>query len=482
MTAQTIAAKVITLGGQVVLARLLFPEDFGLIGLAYTVMGFASVIQAGGLRQVLIQRQTRFHLWANPAFWLGISLSIFAGLLMASVAVPVALAYKQPEVMGLVLVLALSMPLDGLGIVPMARLQSQLRFRLIATLMWVSGAGQMVLTIALAWWGLGAYSFAIARVVGVALTTTTAWYAARGLPIKPNRQVSRWKYLLSDSSLLFGAALIDCSIHQGGLIMLGLLQTVSEVGLYSFAYNLSLQSIQLISLNLEGVLFPTLSKLKDDIPRQMQAFLRATSALGAIAVPLCFLQAAAADCVIRLIFDVDKWAPAIPVVQLLSIGMAFPAACVSSGSVTLAQGRFRAYLGVRIVNGLLYFAVVGYGAWSGGAVGAAAGAGAYYVLSAVLAFMVATRPAGGRFADFVRTLGPSVLGSTLAIGPAWWLSTLLPDTKLGLIAQGAVIGLVGMALYVPLVKWLMPSTWWELSERAKPLLKRVFGGRLASKA
>ncbi len=475
MTAQTIAAKGVTLGGQVVLAWLLTREHFGLIGLAYTVMGFASAIQQGGLRQVLVQRQARFDVWANPAFWLGASLSLVAGLLMVIAAPAVATAYGQPEVAGLVLVLAISMPIDGLGIVPMARLQSQLRFRLIAALSWVSGVGQMGLTILFAWWGWGAYSFAIARVIGVAITTTTAWYAARGLPIRRRPDARRWRFLLSDSMLLFVAAFIDCCIHQGGMIMLGLLQTVSEVGLFSFAYNLSLQSIQLISLNLEGVLFPTLSKLKDDVERQIQAFFRATSALATIAVPLCFMQAAAADCVIRLIFDMEKWAAAIPVVQLLSVGMAISASCISAGSVTLAQGRFRAYLLVRCVSGVMYFLIVGYGASTGGAVGAAAGASAYYLLNGLVSFLTAVRPAGGGVLDFVRTLGPPILASGLAIGPAWWISTFLPDSKPGLVAQGAVIGCVGLGLYLPLVRLLMPGTWWELSERVKPLVRRVTG-------
>jgi PST family polysaccharide transporter len=474
MTAQTIAAKVVTLGGQVVLAWLLTREHFGLIGLAYTVMGFASVIQQGGLRQVLVQRQDRFRLWANPAFWLGLSLSVLAGLLMVVAAPLVAEVYGEKQVLGLVLVLALSMPIDGLAIVPMARLQSQLRFRTLATIAGVTGVGQMALTILFAWWGWGAYSFAIARVIGAAMTTSIAWYAARGIPIRRRRDTRRWRFLLSDSTLLFIAALIDCCIHQGGMIVLGLLQSVSEVGLFSFSYNLSLQSIQLIALNLEGVLFPTLSKLKDDVGRQIQAFYRATSALATIAVPLCFMQAAAADCVIRLIFDIEKWADAIPVVQLLSAGMAVSASCISVHSVTLAQGRFRAYLLLRIVLGAAYFGIVACGASAGGAVGAAAGASAYYLLAS---FVVAVHPAGGGLRDFIRTLGPPMLASALAIGPAWWISALLPDTRVGLVAQGATIGCVGLGLYLPLVRVLMPSSWRELSERVGPLLRRFSGSR-----
>lgn len=474
MTAQTIAAKGITLAGQVVLAWLLTRSDFGLIGMAYTVMGFATVIQQGGLRQVLVQRQTHFDRWANPAFWLGLTLSVGAGLLMVATASLVARAYAEPGVTGLVMVLALSMPLDGLGIVPTAKLQTQLRFRLLALVAWVSGVGQMVLTILLAWMHLGAYSFAIARVVSVGLATAIVWWAARGVRVRRQPQMKRWRFLITDSSVLFAAAFITCAIHQGGSILLGLLQSKEAVGLYLFAYNLSLQSIQLISLNLDGVLFPTLSKLKDDVKRQTQAFVRATSALAAIAVPLCFLQAAGAEPVLKLFFD-PKWYDAIPIIQLLSIGMAITASCVSASSVILAQGRFKTYLAQCVVAGLLFFAIVGYGAWAGEATGTAAGAAVYYFVTSVIVFCLAVRPAGGGIMDMVKTIGPSMLASTLSIGPAWALSQLLPDTKLGLFLQGAVTGCVGVALYLPLARVLMPATWAELFNRLGPLVRRVTG-------
>src|SRR3954470_6728441 len=86
LTAQTLGSKLVNMVGQVLLARLLLPEAWGLVGEAYSVTAFAILIQQAGLREILIQRQAHFGRWANPAFWMSLTLGCLGALAMVILA------------------------------------------------------------------------------------------------------------------------------------------------------------------------------------------------------------------------------------------------------------------------------------------------------------------------------------------------------------------------------------------------------------
>src|SRR5439155_9904086 len=96
--------------------------------------------------------------------------------------------------------------------------------------------------------------------------------------------------------------------------------------------------------------------------RQLQGFLRAVRALAAVAVPVCVLQAAVAGPVVRLIFspraDPGKWYAAIPVLQVLSLGMAFKAVGMPTSNLLQAQGRFKLYLKLTAVYAAVFLVMV----------------------------------------------------------------------------------------------------------------------------
>src|SRR5262245_45270348 len=132
LSANTVAAKLVSIVGQVVLSWLLLPEEFGSIGLAYTVLAFATLIQQAGLTEILVQRGEHFRRWANPAFWLSLSLGLLAAALTIAAAPVAARIYHDPRVVSLLVVLALSLPVTSLALVPTARIQHQMQFRYIA--------------------------------------------------------------------------------------------------------------------------------------------------------------------------------------------------------------------------------------------------------------------------------------------------------------------------------------------------------------
>src|SRR5690606_17398595 len=94
---QTLSVKLATVAGQIVLAWLLAPEDFGLIALAYSVVSFLTIFQASGLREILIQREREFSRLVSPAFWLSLLIGGAVSLMIVAAAPWAARIYNEPE-------------------------------------------------------------------------------------------------------------------------------------------------------------------------------------------------------------------------------------------------------------------------------------------------------------------------------------------------------------------------------------------------
>jgi O-antigen/teichoic acid export membrane protein len=472
MALQAAGGKAVSLVGQLILAYLLLPEHFGLIGLAYTVTGFASLLQRAGIVDVLIRRSERFARWANASFWMSGGLGFLSAYVMVVVAPFAAVAYEAPEVQYLLFWLAVAAPITTFATVPTARLQSQLRFRAYASVEFGKAVGTITLTVLFAALGLEVYSFVLPIPIIAIARTTVLWWLAPA-PIRWNPQLRRWRYLVLDSGLVFGATIATAIVAQGATIVLGLMHVPKQtIGVYYFAYNLSLQTILVLTLALGNVLFPALASLAHDVPRQVNAFLRAARLLAVLGIPLCALQAAMTRPAFLAVLE-PKWEPAIPVLIALSIGMILRILAFPSISLLKAQGRFVAYFSLFAALAVVFLVLV----WAGGTFGLANGypvevsvaiaVSLYGALMTGMTMWMGIRASGEGWGAVLSVFARPVLASTLSVGPAWLLSMLLPDTTFGHWTALVLIGGLSVTLYVPIIRWLAPLEWSELMGRVK---------------
>ncbi|NNC92758.1 MAG: lipopolysaccharide biosynthesis protein [Acidimicrobiia bacterium] len=459
--------KLVSVLAQVALAWILLEEDFGLFGLGFSVVAVVTLIQRAGLRQTLIARGARFDYWSAPAVWLSLVLGVVAAGIMLLVAPVAARFYDAPDVAGLIRVLAIGALLQAIAIVPMAHLAIELRFRAITFLELVGAVGQAVLSVVLATAGFEAYSFVIPVPVTSGIIAIVAWWVARP-PVSLRLHLNRWRPLLADSATLLGAALLAVVWFQGDYIVLGRFHDATVVGLYYFAFGLSMQTMKLLIGKIETVLFPTLSRITEDGRRQTRAFLRAASLLAVVGLFLSLLQAAVADPLIRLVFA-DRWTPAIPILQILSVGMAFRFVGSPASALLRAQGRFRTILGLNAVFASVFMAAVTIGALVGAAVSVAVAAAVFFVFMGPTQMLIAVRPGGGSIVDVARVFFPALPIATAAVGAglaaAWLVGT---GVDFHAVRIGVTVTVAGLA-YVVLVRRLMPAAWHEAVARIRDL-------------
>ncbi len=477
MLAQTVTSQVVGLGGFVALGWLLDREDFGVYAMAQTVATAASLVRQVGVRAIVVNRIRRYRSWANPAFWLcGFLGAIAAGAML--VAAPfVARLYDAPDVALLVQVLSAAALLSALTIVPEAKLQAEMRFRLLAGIELTQVAGAMLATVLLAWAGLGALAFVLPRPILRLLQLVITLRAARPR-LRPRPQLRRWRWLVGDSLRLLVANGSTYAMSQLDYVVLGIFHAQPVVGLYFYAFALSQRAIVLLTFNLRKVLFPALSSLQHEPARQVAGFMRATRLLVLIGAPACFLQAALAAPLVDLVLD-EQWRDAVLLVQVLSIGSLFRLAGMPAGSLLTAQSRYGTLMRLGVATSVVFLVFVAVGATIGAATSTAVAVALAMAIIGPTQILVAVRPGGRTPGDVLRLFALPVAASAAAIVPPWALAARLPDEPWAPWVHLVAVPGIAVPVYVALAAWLMPDDARDLLGRVRDLLRRSgrHGGR-----
>ena len=469
MLAQNLVARACSVFSQLVLAALLQPADFGLIGLTYTVTSIAAALTNVGLDDVVLQRERALRLWLGPAFWISLGLGTAAGLLVVALSPVAAAVYKAPDMVGLLAILALAMPIGALGTVPAMVLRARMRFGALAIYGTLETIGQVLMTVALAWHGFGAYSFVLPGPVVSALRAAVMWRLAAAKPdLRPQR--TRWKYVLGNTTVNFANRVLIAIINQGDYIVLGLIGSQASVGAYYFGFRLAAQPLFTLAGNFTTVLYPALVQMRFDPERQNRAVLNAATLLAFCVMPLALVQSAVAGPLISRFFD-QRWAASIPIIQLLSIGLAFDAISWVAGTLLSARGEFRAGLRYVALQMPVFFALVTAGAALRDALGVAWGVCAFYaVIQPVYAFFVFRRIGMTARQVALMHLQPAAYAAA-AVG-AGLAASDLPLLAGAPLVRTVVIGAVALSLYAALVRWRVPEVWEALRDRVGGALRR----------
>jgi PST family polysaccharide transporter len=471
LVGQTVLVKLASTAGVVILSWFLMPEDFGLVGLAYTVTAIVGLVQNLGLKEILIRRQKHYRRWVNAAFWLSLSVGIAAGVLMAVCSPLAAKIYGEPRLVGLICILSTTAPLQALLTIPLTNLQIEFRFRAMGILGVLDGVGTIILSVIFAALGFGAYSFVMPRPIILGIEAMIAWVIAPTI-IHSGMHLSRWRFLLNDSIWLFGTYVLLTMISQGDYVTLGIFSSKRETGLYFFAFNLSMQIVTLITGNIASVLLPSLSKFSGDDKRQVGAFVRASRMISMLGMPLCFAQAVFAAPLFHLFFA-PKWYPAIPIFQVLCMGMSMRVVAGTSQSMMQARGRYRAFFFASLVYLIVFVASVGIGFASGGVLGLVLGVAICLLLMEPLQYYVAVKGtdlhAGRATAG---TFLPFFIAAMLCFGLSWFAVEWALSGKLPEVIRGVLSVASGTIAYLLWIHWFVKSLWNDVAERLKALWSR----------
>ncbi len=473
MILQTIGSKIFGFIGQMILARLLLPKDFGIMAMAYAAAALPSMIRQTGIPQILVQKQSEFNRWANAGFWMELTLGTVTALLTVAIAPAACLFFHTQRLFGPLMLIALLAVVNSVGTPPYAKLMLDLRFRTLAMAGLFYNLTAVAMMMVLAFLHFGVYSFILPLPIVAAARVFLYWRMAP-VRVRMDLQLHRWWPMLLDSIFLMGSGLFATILGQADNVALGRFVTATEVGFYSIASNLSSQVLTTLSLNLSGVLFPTLSQLKSDPARQTAAFFRAARPLALIGIPMCILEAALAGPIITVIYG-PKYLAAIPLLRLLALAAGLNVLSGPLQNFLQAQGRFGFLFKWMAFLVMVFVLVVTVAAWREGALWVAWCVLAMAGIFQPIGIWLATRKRGGIWRDVAVIYLPPILISAMALFPFEFLFHVLPWIAQRWWAVTLVCTGTFLPFYITLMRLFRPSDFNSIREHIQHILHRATG-------
>jgi O-antigen/teichoic acid export membrane protein len=299
-----------------VLAGLLPPSDFGLLGLAMIFVTFAQGVGELGLAAAIIQKLDANEPTLSTAFWANLSVSIALAILSLVMAKPITTFFGNSNASSVIRALSLVFPLAALSVVPQALLHKQLNFRLVSLQQCLSEVGFGFAGVSLALGGFGVWSLVGAVLSQRLIGTLTFWFLVDWRP-RLHFDRAAWRDLMHFGGPFLAGALVHRGCANIDYFVVGHWLGTTALGYYTLAFQLAIVPQERLVGMLRRVAFPALSLLQNDPERLRRAFLKCCSSLFSGMLPLSLLIAFAGPWFVKAAYG-DKWIPIIQPLQILA--------------------------------------------------------------------------------------------------------------------------------------------------------------------
>jgi O-antigen/teichoic acid export membrane protein len=426
-----------------IVARLLLPVDYGLVGMATVFLGVVQLMSEFGLGVTIVTLRNLDRDQVSQLNTVAVLLGVAGLVLCVLAAYPLGWFFKNPAVPLVVLVLATTFPIAGFRVVPNALLQKDLRFKRLAALEAASAfvlAGSMVL---FAWFGLRYWTLVIGSVMSAIITTGLA-IMSRPHPLK----WPRWGSLrnaLSFTRFQLGGNLAWYFYSNADFVVAGRLLGEAALGFYSFAWNIAISIPDKITTLITRVT-PAYFAAMQDQPEELKRYLlRLTELLSVVTFPALIGLSLVADDFIRVGLG-PKWEGSIGPLRLLALYASVNATTPLLSRVLTVRGelRYLFWLGV-VLTVLLPISFAIGSQW--GPTGVAAAWVAVFPFTRIPVFRRVSKSIGVTGREYLQTFWPATSG-VLAMTAAVFLVRALVPSDVPLVARLVSEILAGAAAYL----------------------------------
>jgi PST family polysaccharide transporter len=475
-SAQWLLNKLLTAAAMLLIAWFLTPAEYGTGTQALAISAFVFVLPVMTVGDVLIAHPRQQRALAGSAQALAWRLGVITSVLTLA-AIPLALwlypAYPAVWLGGLLAALAIRPLLDARLMLPMTSLRLKMAYPRIAMVEGVVQAGATLAAIAVAAVGGRAAALVAPQIAGTMVRCE--WYrrlspAGHVAPAQRSRiGLLLHHYWRGASAQYLHNILVGLEV-----LVLGMVCGEIETGLFGLAFTMAIQANGVIAYQLGQILQPIFGHLQDDPVRQVAGFFKAQRVLSAVCIPICCAQAILAEPLFRLAFS-EKWQPAIPVFQVVSLMQAFYFATGPSMACLRAQRRFGTFLVWQAVQCVVSVPLYWIGARQGGAVGVAMAAGVVWALSAPVVVWLCTLPAeGGRLGESAAIFARPWVVAVPVFGLAWLgMHTVSAQGWIADLAALVVLGPMTTIAAIWLMRYLHPDIRMTLDGLLRGVMRRI---------
>lgn len=462
----------------IVLARLLTPEEFGLMSAASIVLGFSAIFYQLGVGPALVQRPeiSPTHIRTGLTVSVGLSLVFWGAVALG--APLIARLFDLDDLVPVLQVAALVFPISGISVVATSLMQRDLRFRELAIIdVGAYAIGYGIVGVSLAAMGAGVWALVGAHLTKSAVSSI-ALVVKGHYGLRPGFNVGAFRELMVYGGGFTLARVFNYMAGQGDNFVAARWLGAAALGAYGRAYQLLAFPVNQLTFVIGEVLFPAMARIQESKERLSGAFRRGATFMALVFAPLGLIAAVLAPEIVA-VFLGDGWSETIGPFQVLAVGMLFRAGYQISDVLVKATGAVYR----RAWRQAAYAVAVVAGAWIGqhwGLVGMSFGVLAALIVNFILMSHLSITLTSLTWGQFLRAHIPALGLSLLALGSSWgmafWLRGLeAPDIVT--LVSAAVVAVGAIALVVFLRPGILgPDQSWMLST-AQETLRRLKRGK-----
>lgn len=307
---------ILQIGSTVFLARLLTPEDYGLIGMVTVALNFLNLFKDIGLSQATIQKAEINQAQVSNLFWVNVFISFLVALLLFLLAPVIVWFYQEPRLLMITKVLAISFFVSGLSLQHLALLKRQMLFGKIIAVEMTSQFFGLVVGIISAIYGLGYWSLVIMQVTQPIIRFVGIWLNCHWIPSLPSRNTGV-KDMLNYGWNLTGFNVLNFFSRNLDNILIGKYWGTDALGLYAKAYQLLLLPIQQINAPVANIALPALSRLQLEPERYQRVYYQMILFTTTLGMPIVIFSLVDTEKIILLLLG-EKWIGMVPIFRALA--------------------------------------------------------------------------------------------------------------------------------------------------------------------
>lgn len=348
----------------IILARLLFPEVFGLMGIVSVVVNGFELFTQTGFGTAVIHRQKKVK-EATDSAWV---LNILRGFVLAAlafVAAPyVARFYNRPLLETIIEIIAFTFIIKGFRNTNIILLQKELDFKRLTSFQIVTSLLKIITVVTLAYVYRNVWALVFGEIAFCVFHSILSHFIIRIRPkLRFNKQLA--KELFHYGKFVTGAGIVIFLAGQIDSALIGRVLGMEALGYYVLAYSLADLPAVYISRVISQVMFPAYSKLQNDLPRLRETYLKVLKMIAIISIPAAAGMAILAPEIVGVLYG-EKWMPMVPALQVLCIFGAIKSIASTTGPVFNAVGKpkivfYLVSFKLILIGALIYPLTVNYG-------------------------------------------------------------------------------------------------------------------------
>ncbi|MGO1469474.1 MAG: lipopolysaccharide biosynthesis protein [Tissierella sp.] len=341
----------------IVLARLLMPEQYGIIALVMVFISLAGVFVQSGFNTALIQKKDADEVDFSSVLYLSLGVAGILYIIIYFSAPFIASFYTQPLLVPVIRVLSITLFIGAFNSIQNAFVARNMLFKRL----FISSLGAVIISgivgIIAAYQGWGVWALVAQQLTNQLMIAIILWFTIKWRP-HLLFSLKRVKNLFSYGSKLLASALIDTLYRELRTLIIGRMYTPAMLGFYNRGQQFPQVIVTNINGSIQSVMLPALSAHQDNRKRVKEMMRRAIVTSSFLIFPMMVGMAVVAEPLVKIILT-EKWLPAVPFLQIFCISFSFWPIHTANLQAINAMGRSDIFLKLEVIKKIMGLIILG---------------------------------------------------------------------------------------------------------------------------